>query len=180
VEAESAQHRSGVARQPNRNGRVIANTLARLHSLARPTAYTTADFCLSPPHRTSHLYPASSLNCVPVHLRSWLSLAFQLTWYQQLYSAIVPENMRHTNSSLSRRRVGRPPAGDGGEKVSGYAQVTVRLPARTKALLNAVTGMTGLPAWRIFDAALGLYVEKLPREEQQILSHVQRRRARAE
>ena len=56
----------------------------------------------------------------------------------------------------------------------------MRLPARTKTLLGAVTGMTGLPAWRIFDAALTLYVRQLPKNEQTLVSHVQRRRSRGE
>ena len=90
--------------------------------------------------------------------------------------------MRHTNSRAPRLRspVGRPPAGHAGEKTSEYAQITVRLPRATKGLLDAITGMTGMPAWRVLEKALAAYVRELPAEEQRVLSGVRERRARTE
>lgn len=89
--------------------------------------------------------------------------------------------MRHTKArktATPRARVGRPPAGDGGQKVSDYTQITMRLPDPTKALLDAISGMTGMPAWRVFEQALASYVQALSPEEQRVLSLVQQRRAR--
>lgn len=84
--------------------------------------------------------------------------------------------MRHTKRPS--KPLGRPPAGRDGDKVSQYAQITVRLPGTTKSLLDAIAGMTGMPAWRVLEAALVVYVRQLPADEQRILNGVQERRAR--
>jgi hypothetical protein len=89
--------------------------------------------------------------------------------------------MGHTKGrNLPAARPGRPPAGTAGEKVSDYAQITMRLPGPTKALLDAISGMTGMPSWRVLEEALDAYVRQLPEEEQRVLNGVRRRRARAE
>lgn len=89
--------------------------------------------------------------------------------------------MGNTKSTKGGRpRPGRPPAGARGERVSDYAQITIRLPEGTKALLDAITGMTGLPAWRVLEEALEAYVRQLPDDEQRVLSGVRRRRSRAQ
>ena len=86
--------------------------------------------------------------------------------------------MGHTKDrKLPPARPGRPPAGPDGEKVSDYAQVTMRLPEGTKALLDAISGMTGLSSWRVLEVALDAYVRQLPADEQRLLTGVQRRRA---
>lgn len=87
--------------------------------------------------------------------------------------------MGHTKSRPAKRaKAGRPPAGIDGEKVSKYAQVTIRLPAPSKRLLDAVTAMTGWPAWRVFDRALQALVRELPTEDRRVLDLVQARRGR--
>lgn len=90
--------------------------------------------------------------------------------------------MSNTNGRNGARaqRLGRPPAGADGEKISEYAQICLRLPPPTKALLEAITGMTGMPVWRVLDKALAAYVRELPHDEQQVLSSVRQQRARRE
>lgn len=87
--------------------------------------------------------------------------------------------MRHTKHQPARRsKPGRKAAGHGGQKVSGYSQVTMRLPPPTKALLDAITAMTGLPAWRIVERALPAYVRELSTDEQRVLTLVRQHRAK--
>lgn len=74
-------------------------------------------------------------------------------------------------------RLGRPPVGDGGEKVSDYPQVMIRLPQQTKAVLEALSGVTGTPIWRLIDRAVDVYVHQLPPAEQRLVAGVRQRRA---
>jgi hypothetical protein len=76
-----------------------------------------------------------------------------------------------------RGRVGRPPVGAYGEKVSEYPQVMIRLPGRTKAVLDALSGVTGTPIWRLIDQAVKVYVGQLPGPERRLLAGVRSRRA---
>ena len=76
-----------------------------------------------------------------------------------------------------RGRVGRPPVGAGGEKVSEYPQVMIRLPGGTKAVLDALSGVTGTPIWRLVDQAVAVYVAQLPESERRLLEGVRLRRA---
>ena len=89
--------------------------------------------------------------------------------------------MRHTKRRKPAEgpaRLGRPPSGTGGAKVSEYTQLNLRVPPATKALLDALAGMTAMPAWKILEAALDAYVEQLPDDERQLLNGIRRRRAR--
>ena len=76
-------------------------------------------------------------------------------------------------------RMGRPPVGSDGEKVSEYPQVMIRLPRETKATLDALSGLTGTPIWRLVDQAVDVYVQALPEGERKLLSGVRLRRASA-
>jgi predicted DNA-binding protein len=71
---------------------------------------------------------------------------------------------------MSKR--GRPPGGPGGKKVSDYPQLTVRLPAETRARLSTLSLLLGQPMWRIIDQALNAYVRALPVEDQKVLGPV--------
>ncbi len=71
--------------------------------------------------------------------------------------------------AATSRGPGRPPAGPKGEKVSGYPQLTIRLPPETKAKLNTLSLLTGTPIWRVIDRAIDAYVQHLPEEERHIL-----------
>jgi hypothetical protein len=76
-------------------------------------------------------------------------------------------------------RLGRPPVGDGGERVSDYPQVMIRLPHATKDVLEALSGLTGTPVWRLIDQAVDVYVKQLSDSERKLLSSVRQRRAAA-
>ena len=74
-------------------------------------------------------------------------------------------------------RIGRPPSGMRGEKVSEYPQVMLRLPQKTKDVLDALSGVTGTPVWRLIDAAVDVYIRSLPESQRQLVSRVQTLRA---
>ena len=82
---------------------------------------------------------------------------------------------RSTKSKHSR--VGRPPIGRKGEKVSDYPQVMIRLPHETKDMLEALSGLTGTPIWRLIDQAVEAYVRQLSDAERRLLMSVRQRRA---
>lgn len=74
-------------------------------------------------------------------------------------------------------RLGRPPVGSRGERVSDYPQVMIRLPQATKDVLEALSGLTGTPVWRLVDQAVEAYVRQLSDSERKLLASVQQRRA---
>lgn len=76
-----------------------------------------------------------------------------------------------------RTRLGRPPLGARGERVSDYPQVMIRLPVETKALLDALSGVTGTPIWRLIDQAVDVYLSQLPDDERRLIDNVRARRA---
>jgi hypothetical protein len=85
-------------------------------------------------------------------------------------------------SIMSRRakkspRMGRPATGLHGEKVSDYPQVMIRLPQQTKAALDALSGATGTPIWRLIDAAVAQYIESLPDAQRRLIAGVRSLRA---
>jgi len=73
--------------------------------------------------------------------------------------------------------MGRPPVGSDGEKVSEYPQVMIRLPRGTKATLDALSGLTGTPIWRLIDQAVAVYVDQMPDAQRKLLAGVRERRA---
>ena len=83
-------------------------------------------------------------------------------------------------SSKKSSRIGRPPSGMRGEKVSDYPQVMLRLPQSTKDVLDALSGVTGTPVWRLIDAAVDVYIRSLPESQRQLVSRVQTLRASTE
>ena len=86
--------------------------------------------------------------------------------------------MRLMDRSKSKpARLGRPPVGSKGEKVSDYPQVMIRLPHATKDVLEALSGLTGTPVWRLIDQAVDAYVKQLSDAERKLLASVRQRRA---
>jgi hypothetical protein len=83
--------------------------------------------------------------------------------------------------TMARKKPSRPrgrrPVGLHGEKVSEYPQVMIRLPHQTKITLDALSGLTGTPIWRLVDQAVEVYVQALPESERKLLSGVRLRRA---
>jgi hypothetical protein len=74
-------------------------------------------------------------------------------------------------------RPGRPPSGLRGEKVSQYPQVMIRLPQPTKDVLDALSGATGTPIWRLIDTAVEVYIRSLPDSQRQLVTRVRNLRA---
>jgi predicted DNA-binding protein len=83
-----------------------------------------------------------------------------------------------TRSANLRGKAGRKPTGPGGEKVSEYPHVMIRLPRQTKDTLDALSGTTGVPVWQLVDRAIACYVGQLPAAEQKLVADVKNRRAR--
>lgn len=77
------------------------------------------------------------------------------------------------NVSKSVGRTGRPPSGPKGEKVSEYQQLTIRLPEKTRAILDAARSVTGIPIWRLIDRAVLRYVH----EQRPLRGSARRRRS---
>jgi hypothetical protein len=63
-------------------------------------------------------------------------------------------------------RVGRPPAGDRGERVKDYPQVSFRLPATARDKLVALSQVRKQPQWRLIVESVDRYLRDLPRPEQ--------------
>lgn len=63
-------------------------------------------------------------------------------------------------------RVGRPPAGDRGERVKDYPQLSFRLPKSTRDKLVALSTVRKQPQWRLVVESLECYLRGLPRREQ--------------
>jgi hypothetical protein len=63
-------------------------------------------------------------------------------------------------------RVGRPPAGDRGERVKDYPQVSFRLPKTARDKLVALSKVRKQPQWRLIVDSVECYLRDLPRSEQ--------------
>ena len=76
-------------------------------------------------------------------------------------------------------KVGRPPAGDRGERVKDYPQVSFRLPKPARDKLVALSLIRKQPQWRVVVESVECYLRDLPRQDQaRIAQIVSRRRAR--
>ena len=67
---------------------------------------------------------------------------------------------------LSSPRIGRPPAGDRGERVKDYPQVSFRLPKPSRDKLLALSKVRKQPQWRLIVDSVECYLRDLPRHEQ--------------
>jgi predicted DNA-binding protein len=67
---------------------------------------------------------------------------------------------------ISAGRVGRPPAGDRGERVKDYPQVSFRLPKSSRDKLLALSKVRKQPQWRLIVESVECYLRDLPRHEQ--------------
>lgn len=74
--------------------------------------------------------------------------------------------MRLTKRRSKSARVGRPPAGDQGERVKDYPQVSFRLPKTTRDTLIALSTVRKQPQWRLIVESVECYLRALPRLEQ--------------
>jgi hypothetical protein len=85
-----------------------------------------------------------------------------------------------SKSSKKTMRTGRPATGLRGEKVSDYPQVMIRLPQPTKAALDALSGATGMPIWRLVDLAVLSYLKGLPEAQRRLVAGVRELRAESD
>ena len=73
-------------------------------------------------------------------------------------------------SLSSKRKLGRPPAGDSGEKISeDYVRVTIWMKPAMRAQMKALCSLTGIPGWRIVDRALAEYIKRQPAADRRAL-----------
>ena len=76
------------------------------------------------------------------------------------------------------RKVGRPPAGEGGERVKDYPQVSFRLPRAIRDKLVALSEVRDQPQWRLIVESVEYYLRDIPRQEQaQIARFLARKRS---
>lgn len=78
--------------------------------------------------------------------------------------------MASTTRKRLRPGAGRPPEGAGGEPVSGYPRITVRLPPTTKDTLSALSALRRVPVWKMIDLTIGAYVKTLPAAERRVVA----------
>jgi predicted DNA-binding protein len=78
-----------------------------------------------------------------------------------------------------RRKVGRPPAGEDGEKVKDYPQLSIRVPLEFKARLTALSAVTGLAQWRVIVQAINCYNDDLPKNERDLVAGLSERLMKA-
>lgn len=74
----------------------------------------------------------------------------------------IPNALKRTKAV----RVGRPPAGDRGERVKDYPQVSFRLPKQARDKLAALSLVRKQPQWRVVVESVECYVRELPPQEQ--------------
>lgn len=68
------------------------------------------------------------------------------------------------------KRPGRPPSGPGGQAVSQYPTLTVRIPPATKHRLEALAVLRRQPIWKLIDGAVLAYLDQLPNSERRLVS----------
>lgn len=74
--------------------------------------------------------------------------------------------------SSTAGRVGRPPAGDRGERVKDYPQVSFRLPKHSRDQLVALSKVRKQPQWRLIVESVECYLRDLPHHERTQVSRM--------
>jgi len=88
----------------------------------------------------------------------------------------TPSTKRNSNAG----KVGRPPAGDRGERVKDYPQVSFRLPKSSRDKLLAMSEVRKQPQWRLIVDSVDRYLRDLtPQEQTRIARLVSRRQAKS-
>ena len=79
-------------------------------------------------------------------------------------------------SSAKKRKpvnkVGRPPAGDEGQRVKDYPQVSFRLPKESRDKLVALSKVRKQPQWRLIVDSVECYLRDLSRRERALISRI--------
>ena len=73
-------------------------------------------------------------------------------------------------SAARRPRIGRPPSGPAGERVSEYPTLTVRLPQTTKDALMNLSALRRMPMWQMLDLTIRAYLKTLPAADRRALA----------
>jgi hypothetical protein len=74
-----------------------------------------------------------------------------------------------------KKRMGRPPAGADGERVSDYPKLAVTVRPATRTRLNAVAAVENRPAWQIVDDAVNQYADRMPAADRRIVDALAKR-----
>jgi predicted NAD/FAD-binding protein len=77
------------------------------------------------------------------------------------------------------KRVGRPPSGPAGERVSDYALLAVRLPQATRGQLHGLSVLKRTPVWKLVDEACTAYFAALPADERRMVAQFAAKRNHA-
>jgi predicted DNA-binding protein len=77
---------------------------------------------------------------------------------------------------MSAGKVGRPPAGDRGERVKDYPQVSFRLPKDVRNKLVALSKVRKQPQWRLIVDSVERYMRELSRSERAQIARLLPRR----
>lgn len=80
--------------------------------------------------------------------------------------------IKRSKGDHGERRIGRPPAGPGGEKVKDYPQLSIRLPVEARAKLQALAMVTTRPQWRLITDAIECYLAERPEHERQMVEEL--------
>jgi hypothetical protein len=67
------------------------------------------------------------------------------------------------------KRMGRPPAGDDGEKTSQWKQLAIRVPDTTLVRLRRWQMLDDRPLWRLVDEAITFRVRHLPVSDRKLI-----------
>lgn len=74
--------------------------------------------------------------------------------------------------TLKKKPIGRPPAGESGEKVKEYPQLSVRLPRKVRDQLVALGELRRQPQWRLIVEAVECYLRDLDADERRQLDQL--------
>jgi hypothetical protein len=86
--------------------------------------------------------------------------------------------MRTPSKRATVNKVGRPPAGNDGERVKDYPQVSFRLPKESRDKLVALSQVRKQPQWRLIVDSVECYLRDLPRREQTEIARLLTKRSR--
>lgn len=73
---------------------------------------------------------------------------------------------------MAKRKPGRPPAGDRGEKTGDYPKLYCVVKPETRAALDAVVALQQRSTWNVVDEALTLYFNSLPPADRRLIDAI--------
>jgi hypothetical protein len=83
--------------------------------------------------------------------------------------SLVAKSASSQPKRVRKKRLGRPPAGDAGARVTDYPQLSVRLPAEVRDQLLLLSRLRGQPQWRLIVESVRCYLRDLSTEERREL-----------